>query len=113
VELLYPFRTRRTSTHLAAEVARLAAAAPRATFRRATKRVDVRAVCRGVTAQRIAGDDHLTPDELASVVATAAEALELLRPKFRPADRFDVDAFLADATAALAACPAALRRYLR
>lgn len=113
VRLLYPFRARKPSTHLAAEVAKLAAASPRVAFQRAKKRVDVRAVCRGVTAQRIAGHDHLTPDELAAVVATTTDALELLRPKFKPADRFDVEAFLADAQAALAACPAAIRRYLR
>ena len=113
VRLLYPFRTRGPSTHLAAEVAKLAAASPRATFRRPKSEAQVRVVCRGVTATRIAGDGHLTPDEATAVTETASAALELLCPKFAPADRFDVGSFLTDAQAALAACPAAIRRYLR
>lgn len=113
VMLLYPSRSRGSSNHLAAEVAKLAAASPRATFRRPKAEAQVRVVCRGVTATRIAGDGHLTPEEATAVCETASAALELLRPKFKPADRFDVESFLADAQDALARCPAAIRRYLR
>jgi hypothetical protein len=45
-------------------------------------------------------------------VAAVSEALMLVRPRFRPADRFDVEGFLSDAQAALARCPAAIKRWL-
>lgn len=94
------------------EFRRVLRATPRVTIFRAKRRVDVRFVCRGVSPRSIAGDGHLTFEEATNLVTAASEALELLRSRFRPADKFDVEAFLSDAQGALAKCPNAIKKYL-
>jgi hypothetical protein len=113
VTLVYPPRgPARPGDSFDAAIRKRAARCPRVTFFRAKRHVDVSAVCRGVSGTRIGGDGHLTRAETECVTETVSEALELIRPRVRPADGFDADAFIADAQAALAGCPAALRRYL-
>lgn len=113
VTLVYPSRGKPTGTSpFETEIYRLAASCPRVTFTRPKRRVDVRAICRGVGVRRIYGDGHLTRAETAALTETVSAALELIRPRVKPADKFDADAFVADAQVALAGCPAALRRYL-
>src|SRR5262245_56684048 len=74
-----------------AEFRRVVGLSPRVTFYRATRRVEVRSVCAGVGPRSIQGAGHLTPAKVALVVTAVSEALELLRPRFRPADQFDVE----------------------
>ena len=113
VQLVYPSRGKPTGTsRFETEIDRLAASCPRATFSRAKRKIDVRVLCRGVSVRRICGDGHLTRAETAVLAETVSAALELIRPRIKPADTFDVGAFITDAQAALAGCPAALRRYL-
>lgn len=114
VTLLYPGSSRRGSgadPH-DADFWRLVEQSPRVTFSRAKRRVDVRWVCRGISPRSIAGDGHLTPEEADQLVAAVSGALELIRPRFKPTDPFDVQAFLADAHDALDQCPAAIARWL-
>ena len=113
VQLVYPSRTKPTGTsRMETEIYRLAASCPRVTFTRAKRKIDVRVICRGVSLRRLYGDGHFTLPETTILTETVSAALELIRPRIKPADKFDVDAFIADAQAALAGCPAALRRYL-
>jgi hypothetical protein len=86
---------------------------PRATFLRAKRRIDIRYVCSGVSVRSIEADGHLTQDEVAKIATAAASALELIRPKVRPDDRFDHDAFLRDAQSALFELPEAIQPYLK
>lgn len=86
--------------------------APRVTFYRPKKRIDVLYVCRGVGPKAIGGGGHLTLAEAERLVAAAIDGLELIPPKVTPADRFDAAAFVADARDALARCPRAVRRWL-
>jgi hypothetical protein len=95
-----------------AEFRRVHRASPRVTFFRAKRRVDIRHVCKGVSPRSIAGDGHLTFEETTNLVSAASEALELIRSRFRPADKFDVEAFLSDAQEALAKCPNAIKKWL-
>ncbi|MFO0797524.1 MAG: hypothetical protein U0804_08595 [Gemmataceae bacterium] len=113
VQLVYPSRGMPTGTSpFETEIDRLAASCPRGTFRRAQQRIDVRVLCQGIGVRRICGDGHLTRAETAVLAETVSAALELIRPRIRPADRFDVEAFLTDAQEALAGSASALRRYL-
>lgn len=113
VQLVYPSRGKPTGTSaVETEIYRLAASCPRVVFSRPKRRIDVRVICRGVGVRRICGDGHLTRAETAVLAETVSAALELIRPRLKPADKFDADAFVADAQAALAGCPAALRRHL-
>lgn len=115
VTLLYPPKRparQVTPGPFDAEFRRVVRHSPRATFYRAKRRVEIRYVCRGVSPRSIQGDSHLTLEETRRVTAAVCEALELLRTRFRPADKFDAAGFLADAQAALAKCPAAIRRWL-
>jgi hypothetical protein len=114
VTLLYPPKSRPgpAADPFGAEFLRLLKRSPRVTFFRAKRRIEVLAVCRGVSPRSMVGDGHLTPDEAERLVAAVAEAVELIRPRVRPTDRFDCDAFIADARKALARCPRAIRRWL-
>jgi hypothetical protein len=114
VTVLYRSRSRRPKTPhpFSSDFWRVVDKPPRATFYRTKRRIDVRFVSRRVTSGSINRDGHLTADELAGLLAEVAAALELIRPRVRPADDLDVERFLADARAALARCPAALRKVL-
>ncbi len=113
VELVYPSRGKPTGTSaFETEIFRLAASCPRVRFSRPKRKIDVRVLCRGVSVRSIYGDGHLTRAETAALTETVSGALELVRPRVLPADRFDAGAFIADAQTALAGCAAALRRYL-
>lgn len=113
VELVYPSRGKPTGTSpFETEIYRKAASCPRVTFTRAKRKIDVRVLCRGVSLHRLYGDGHFTLPETKVLTETVSAALELIRPRIKPADKFDVEAFITDAQAALASCPAALRRYL-
>ncbi|QDU22788.1 hypothetical protein [Urbifossiella limnaea] len=113
VELVYPSRGKPAGTsRFETEIYRLAASCPRVTFRREQRRIDVRVLCRGVGVRRICGDGHLTRAETAVLAGTVSAALELIRPRIKPADKFDVEAFLTDARDALTGSASALRRYL-
>jgi hypothetical protein len=91
----------------------LVSRSPQATFFRAKQRIDVRCVCPGVSVRSIEADGHLTRDEVAKIVTALASALELIRTKMRPADRFDYDRFLSDAMSALLELPGAIQQYLK
>jgi hypothetical protein len=114
VTLLYPPKSSpaRAARPFGAEFLRLVQRSPRVTFFRAKRRIDVLYPCRGVSPVRLVGDGHLTLAEAERVAAAVAAAVGLIRPRVRPADRFDCEAFLADAQGALARCPRAIRRWL-
>jgi hypothetical protein len=114
ITVVYPSRSRRRKTPdpFADHLQRVIDRAPRATFYRQKQRVELLCLCRGVSGERISGDGHLNFDETSRLVATVSDALEMIRPKLRPADDFDLDAFLDDARDALARCPKALKRWL-
>jgi hypothetical protein len=114
VTLLYPPKSRpgRSSGGFG-NFWNLVSRSPQATFFRAKQRIDVRCVCPGVSVRSIEADGHLTQDEVVKIVTTVASALELIRTKIRPADRFDFDRFLLDANSALLKLPGAIQQYLK
>jgi hypothetical protein len=114
ITVLYPpkSRTSPATDPFDAEFRRLVKRSPWVTFSRTKRRIDVRCVCRKISARSIAGDGHLSPEEVVLLVATVSEALELIQPRFRPTDEFDFEGFLADARRALARCAGGIRRWL-
>jgi hypothetical protein len=115
VVLVYPSRSSRAaaaSDPFAVQLERLVQRAPRATFYRQQRRVELLQVCRGVSGTRISGNGHLNFDETTRLVKSASDGLELIRPRLQPQDEFDFDSFLDDARDALARCPKALKRLL-
>ena len=105
--LLYP-----GSSRLEERFQRLVTQSPRVTFFRAKRRIEVRCVCRGVSARSIYSHGHLSRAELSCLTTTVSESLELIRPRIRPGDQFNFPAFLGDAQDALVKCPRALRRWV-
>lgn len=110
LKLLYPPQS--VNSVLRADFQKMLQRAPRVIFFRAKARVEIRQICHGVNPDTMIGNDHLTFAETKRVVATAAKSLDLIRPRFRPADNFDYDQFIADARDALAKCPQAIRKFL-
>jgi len=109
VRLLYPTRPRAAASLDRWDFQKRLEQCPRVRFFRAKARVEIWQICRGVNPRTMIGNGHLTFKEVESLTATVAKVLELIRPRFRPADNFDCDQFLADARQALAECPQAIR----
>ena len=99
-------------TLLRADFQRSLERSPRVKFFRVRQRVEVFQICRGVSPAKILADGHLTFRQTECVVRTAADALELIRPRFRPTDAFDCEAFITDAQDLLLQCPQAIRKWL-
>jgi hypothetical protein len=92
---------------------KMIAQAPRVTFFRAKRKIDVRVLCNNVRPKSIEADEHLTCEEAQYVVNALIAALELIQPRIRDADQFDYEAFLADAKTILSSCPADIAKWLR
>jgi hypothetical protein len=113
IEFLHPPRSRPPKPdHLDREFWGKVDRSPRVTFHRARRRIDLRQVCRLIGPSAIVRDGHLTEKQLTLLVDEAADALELIRPRVKPDDDFDVERFLTDARKALARCPARLRKVI-
>ena len=82
----------------------LIARAPRAVFFRIKRKIKIDIVCPKVPPPSIAAAAHLEPKEIGHVFATILSALELIRPKIRRTDDFDLLAFLADMHSILPDC---------
>jgi hypothetical protein len=93
--------------------AQLVQRAPRVTFYRGKRKIDIRVLCAAVAPHSIEGNGHLSRAETASVISTISAALKLIQPRIKATDDFDVDAFLQDAQAILADCPRQIAKWLR
>jgi hypothetical protein len=114
VTLLYPPRSRPgRSPGGFGNFWNMVSRSPQATFFRAKQRIDVRCVCPDVSVRSIEAVGHLTQDEAGKIVTAVLSALELIRTKMRPTDRFDYDSFFWDAKRALLELPGAIQQYLK
>jgi hypothetical protein len=113
VNVLFPgSRARKAPGPSSGEFWKLVAQAPRVRFLRTKRRIDLTCLCREVSAKSVIADPHLTLAETTAMLNRVSAALQLIRSRLRPADAFDVDAFLRDAQDALAKCPRAIAKHL-
>lgn len=102
IQLLYPEMDRTAKG--APGFAELVARAPRVTFYRAKRKIKIDVLSPKVPPRSIVADGHLSQKEVGHVLDSILAALELIRPKLRRTDDFDLPTILTAMQAILADC---------
>lgn len=102
IQLLYPEKD--PAAKGAPGFAELVARAPRVTFYRAKRKIKIDVLCPKVPPRSILAAGHLSLKEVGHVLDSILSALQLIRPKIRATDDFELPAFLAAMQAILADC---------